>query len=43
MFDKLRRGDIYSADLRASVGSEQSGSRPVLVLQNNIGNCYQKK
>ena len=40
MFDKLRRGDIYSADLSPSVGSEQSGSRPVLVLQNNIGNCF---
>ena len=40
MFDKLRRGDIYSADLSPSVGSEQSGFRPVLVLQNNIGNCF---
>ena len=31
---------IYSADLSPSVGSEQSGFRPVLVLQNNIGNCF---
>lgn len=40
MFNNLQRGDIYSADLNPSVGSEQSGSRPVLVLQNNVGNLF---
>ncbi|MCF8011855.1 MAG: type II toxin-antitoxin system PemK/MazF family toxin [Clostridiales bacterium] len=36
----LRRGDVYYADLSPVVGSEQGGTRPVLVLQNNIGNQY---
>ena len=40
MFEKFHRGDIYSADLSPGIGSEQSGSRPVLVLQNNVGNCF---
>lgn len=40
MVEKLYRGDIYSADLSNGIGSEQSGSRPVLVLQNNIGNHF---
>ena len=35
-----RRGDIYLADLNTYVGSEQGGTRPVLVLQNNDGNFY---
>lgn len=35
-----RRGDIYLADLNPFVGSEQGGIRPVVVLQNNIGNIY---
>lgn len=35
-----RRGDIYFADLGERVGSEQSGTRPVVVIQNNIGNWY---
>lgn len=39
MFEKFHRGDIYSADLSPGIGSEQSGSRPVLILQNNVGNC----
>lgn len=39
MFE-LQRGDIYSADLSPSIGSEQSGSRPVLILQNNTGNHF---
>ena len=34
------RGDVYYADLRPVVGCEQGGIRPVLVLQNNIGNKY---
>ena len=36
----VRRGDIYHADLDPVFGSEQGGYRPVLVIQNNIGNKY---
>ena len=36
----VRRGDIYFADLSPVVGSEQGGTRPVLIVQNNIGNKY---
>ncbi|MFT4104770.1 MAG: type II toxin-antitoxin system PemK/MazF family toxin [Lacrimispora sp.] len=36
----IRRGNIYYADLSPVVGSEQGGSRPVLILQNDIGNRY---
>ena len=36
----IRRGDIYYADLRPVVGSEQGGVRPVLVIQNDIGNKH---
>lgn len=36
----FRRGEIYLANLGAGLGSEQSGIRPVLVLQNNMGNIY---
>lgn len=36
----IRRGDIYYADLRPVVGSEQGGVRPVLIIQNNIGNKH---
>ena len=36
----IRRGDIYLADLRPAVGSEQDGVRPVLIIQNNTGNKY---
>ena len=35
-----RRGDIYCADLNPVIGSEQGGIRPVVVLQNNIGNKH---
>lgn len=35
-----RRGDIYYADLSPVKGSEQGGSRPVIVIQNNTGNRY---
>ena len=37
---EINRGDIYYADLSPVVGSEQGGVRPVLVVQNNIGNKY---
>jgi mRNA interferase MazF len=36
----VKRGDIYYADLRPVVGSEQGGIRPVLIVQNDIGNRY---
>ena len=36
----IRRGDIYYADLSPVVGSEQGGLRPVLIVQNDIGNKY---
>lgn len=37
---RIRRGDIYHADLNPVFGSEQGGYRPVLIIQNNIGNQY---
>ena len=37
---QVRRGDIYYADLRPVVGSEQGGIRPVLVIQNDTGNRH---
>ena len=36
----IRRGDIYYADLRPVVGSEQGGVRPVLIIQNDMGNRH---
>lgn len=36
----MKRGDICIADLGERIGSEQSGIRPVLILQNNVGNHY---
>lgn len=36
----IKRGDIYYADLSPIVGSEQGGYRPVLIIQNDIGNKY---
>ncbi|MBQ3104369.1 MAG: type II toxin-antitoxin system PemK/MazF family toxin [Lachnospiraceae bacterium] len=36
----MRRGDIYYADLRPVIGSEQGGVRPVLIIQNDMGNKY---
>lgn len=36
----IRRGDIFYADLRPVIGSEQGGIRPVLVIQNDIGNRH---
>lgn len=40
MNDQIRRGEIYYADLSPVVGSEQGGVRPVLILQNDVGNKY---
>lgn len=37
---QITRGEIYYADLSPVVGSEQGGLRPVLIIQNNIGNKY---
>lgn len=36
----IRRGDIFYADLRPVVGSEQGGIRPVLIIQNDVGNRH---
>lgn len=36
----IRRGDVYYADLRPVIGSEQGGIRPVLVIQNDVGNRH---
>jgi len=36
----VRRGDIYYADLSPVVGSEQGGLRPVLIVQNDVGNRH---
>lgn len=40
VFMDIKRGDIFYADLSPVVGSEQGGVRPVLIIQNNIGNKY---
>lgn len=40
MQEQIKRGEIYYADLSPVVGSEQGGVRPVLILQNDIGNKY---
>lgn len=37
---RVKRGEIYYADLSPVVGSEQGGVRPVLVIQNDMGNRY---
>ena len=37
---QVRRGDIYYADLSPVVGSEQGGIRPVLIIQNDVGNKH---
>ena len=36
----IKRGDIFYADLSPVVGSEQGGLRPVLIVQNDVGNRY---
>ena len=40
MDNNIRRGDIFYADLSPVVGSEQGGTRPVLIVQNNMGNKH---
>lgn len=40
MDTNVKRGDIYYADLSPVVGSEQGGTRPVLIIQNDTGNRY---
>lgn len=40
MDTNVKRGDIYYADLSPVVGSEQGGTRPVLIVQNDIGNKH---
>lgn len=37
---RIKRGEIYYADLSPVIGSEQGGTRPVMILQNDIGNHY---
>lgn len=37
---EISQGDIYYADMEPHIGSEQGGKRPVVVLQNNIGNRH---
>lgn len=37
---EVRRGDIWKANMGVSVGSEQGGLRPVIVVQNNVGNKF---
>lgn len=38
--NRVKRGDVYYADLNPIYGSEQGGIRPVLIIQNNMGNAY---
>ena len=40
MNKEIRRGDLYYAELDPIVGSEQAGTRPVLVVSNDVGNQY---
>ena len=40
MLNEIRRGQIYFADMPARYGSEQGGFRPVLIIQNDVGNRY---
>ena len=40
MIPSIKRGDIFYADLSPVVGSEQGGLRPVLIIQNDVGNRY---
>lgn len=37
---KVKRGDVYYAELDPVIGSEQGGVRPVLIIQNDVGNQY---
>lgn len=38
--DNMKRGDIFYADLSPVIGCEQGGVRPVIILQNNVGNHF---
>ena len=38
--EQIKRGDIFYADLSPVVGSEQGGIRPIVILQNDVGNKY---
>lgn len=38
--EQIKRGQIYYADLSPVVGSEQGGTRPVLIIQNDVGNKF---
>ena len=40
MIQQIKRGDIFYADLSPVIGSEQGGLRPVLIVQNDVGNKY---
>lgn len=40
MIPSIKRGDIFYADLSPVIGSEQGGLRPVLIIQNDVGNRY---
>ena len=40
MDSNVKRGDIFYADLSPVIGSEQGGIRPVLIIQNNVGNRH---
>lgn len=40
MEQEITRGDIFYADLSGAIGSEQNGKRPVIIIQNDIGNKY---
>ena len=40
MLTNIKRGDIFYADLSPVIGSEQGGLRPVLIIQNDVGNRY---
>ena len=39
-YQLIKRGELYYADLSPVIGSEQGGVRPVLVVQNDVGNKY---
>ena len=39
-YQEMKRGDIFYADLRPVIGSEQGGIRPVLIIQNYVGNRH---
>lgn len=40
MYSQVKRGELYYADLDPAFGSEQGGTRPVLIVQNDVGNYY---